>query len=318
MKASCFEPILCSMKRRKMDKGSSITKSAIGNNDHLSITISDNTLTIHIIGATEEAEFWGGYKLEHPSCKDVCTAYAEALTDLVAMYNGIATIHLIFIGPDCPTKNLNEQRTIQVDHEIVQDGNGKQSGYKNRKHRIGRTCDIFIQSCRSIYTENLKNIPKPDICVFYNPGFTCPDYDWSHALDACLQRDTCKRVPFLVTTNTEMEAISDILFLYERKYIDDLPTVLRDIDAGEVDRETDPVVCDGNMVFFRENPHSGTRVRQSGNMANDLFVKNRWIYCGLFSGATKPNRKAMKTATARQKSTMSKHAADSRSNSALL
>ena len=35
-------------------------------------------------------------------------------------------------------------------------------------------------------------------------------------------------------------------------------------------------------MFFGENPNAGIRVRQSGNMGNDLFVKNRWIFGGVF------------------------------------
>ena len=45
--------------------------------------------------------------------------------------------------------------------------------------------------------------------------------------------------------------------------------------------------CDDDLgdMHFGENPFAGSRVRQSGNMANDLFVKNRWMFGGIFGGA---------------------------------
>ena len=38
--------------------------------------------------------------------------------------------------------------------------------------------------------------------------------------------------------------------------------------------------------FFSLNPYCGLRVRQNGTMANDLFVKSRWIFGG-FSGPSR-------------------------------
>ena len=39
---------------------------------------------------------------------------------------------------------------------------------------------------------------------------------------------------------------------------------------------------ENSEVMFGENPFAGSRVRQSGTMANDLFVKNRWLLAGVF------------------------------------
>ena len=91
----------------------------------------------------------------------------------------------------------------------------------------------------------------------------------------------------MITTNTEMEAISDLQFLHQHGYIDNLPAMVADIVDGASDHDIDIADHNDNNIFFGENSNSGTRVRQSGNMANDLFVKNRWIYGGLFCGSEK-------------------------------
>ena len=53
-----------------------------------------------------------------------------------------------------------------------------------------------------------------------------------------------------------------------------------DDDDGDIDDEE-------TGMFFGENPFAGSRVRQSGNMANDLFVKNRWMFGGIFGSGPK-------------------------------
>jgi hypothetical protein len=309
MEVSCFEFFLNRMKKQKVDR--SIGRAPI---------LAKTSLTIHIIGASEEAEFWGDYKLDHPSCRDVYPAYAEALTDLVAMYNGITTIHLIFIGPNCPVKNLTKRRSIQLDQGIKEkQGDARKSGSKKRKQNSNPTCEVVLQSYRSEYVESLTNIPKPDVCVFYNPGFTCPDYDWSQTLDKFVERDDATRIPFFATTNTEMEAISDLQFLYNGRYIDGLPATLREIDDALSDGDRSSVghsEAAGN-TFFGENPSSGTRVRQSGNMANDLFVKNRWVYGGIFGCGDGSNEEIKAQNISKPKST-TKSVSNSRSNPALL
>jgi hypothetical protein len=319
MEASCFEPVLKRMKKQRMDQSNNNQSDLVKKNRLVSSR--STTLTIHIIGASEEAEFWGGYKLNHPSCTDVYSAYAEALTDLVAMYNSITTINLIFIGPNCPMENSTKKRTIQSDHGvIVENGDGRQMGNKKRKSNSVRTCEVILHSYRSEYVESL-NIPEPDLCVFYNPGFTCPDYDWTRALDTCTKRKKGSRIPFFATTNTEMEAISDLQFLHGRQYIDGLPATVGDIDEAQLDAHRDAVGrCDGHAhMFFGENPSSGSRVRQSGNMANDLFVKNRWVYGGLFgSGDGNDSDQEIKEKCASQSKNTSKRVSDSRSNPALI
>ena len=65
--------------------------------------------------------------------------------------------------------------------------------------------DSPIQPAQEILDEtkagnNSKNIlyEKPDYCVFFNPGFTCLDYEWEKAL-SCIPANTA----FFATTNTE-------------------------------------------------------------------------------------------------------------------
>lgn len=269
MDAPCFQPVLTCLKEQKQR-----SSYGLDNKERES-----KTLTIHIIGATEEAELWGDFKLSHESCRNASDAYSEALTELASTYSSIHTINLIFIGPSCPKKNKH-------DVKIIQKGNLSVDGKKRKRENI---CELILQTHLSDYdTVSLKELPKPDFYVFFNPGFTCPDYKWSTALDVCIQQNSSRKVPFLVTTNTEMEAISDLQYLHQHGYIDDLPATVADIvQDGILEHDKDIVdYNDKHDMFFGENPNSGTRVRQSGNMANDLFVKNRWIYGGLFSVKT--------------------------------
>ncbi len=280
MDAPCFQPILSSCNHGHKKRSSSGDLDL--DRDHADSETSSKSLTIHIIGASEEAELWGDFKLSHESCKSVHDAYTEAMTELASNHTSFGTINLIFIGPNCPKRDVEEVRTINVGR------NDNVSSSNKRKRDGSRNCKVILQTHRSNYDEKcLKKLPKPDFCVFFNPGFTCPDYNWNEALDVCLQHehDSSKRIPFLVTTNTEMEAISDLQYLHQNGYIDDLPATVADIvNAGIAEHDNDIVdYNDRHDMFFGENPNSGTRVRQSGNMANDLFVKNRWIYGGLFS-----------------------------------
>jgi len=269
MDAPCFQPVLTCPKEQKQCPSNGLEDKEG----------KLRTLTIHIIGATEEAELWGDFKLSHESCRNAGDAYSEALAELASTYSSIHTINLIFVGPSCPEKNRH-------DVKIIQKGNLNVDGKKRKRED---TCELILQTHQSDYdTASLKELPKPDFYVFFNPGFTCPDYNWSIALDVCIQQNLSRRVPFLVTTNTEMEAISDLQYLHQRGYIDDLPATVADIvQDGILEHDKDIVdYNDKHDMFFGENPNSGARVRQSGNMANDLFVKNRWIYGGLFSVIT--------------------------------
>ncbi len=234
-----------------------------------------DALNVHIVGASEGVELWGDYRPAkgEPSVRE---AYADALSDFAD--SNKLSISINFVGPDCPKKKMDafdKLGTIEM--------GGKQM----------QTC-LVMESHRSNYDKKFLSEPPsggfgrgpvsaPDVVVFFNPGFTCPDYNWDGAL-SCIKSGT----PFLVTTNTEMEGIADCQYLYEKGFIPSLPPMIRDIiegsDAGNEDGDTDDEESD---MFFGENPFAGSRVRQSGNMANDLFVKNRWMFGGIFGSEPK-------------------------------
>ena len=218
-------------------------------------------LVIHIIGASHDGELW-----ETPCMKkdDCWNAYAEALAEL-AESRRLDTIELHFVGPECPKQDLKETRHM--------------------KSMEGGTAGQLVASThRGEYNADLlrKNeITKADLVVFFNPGFTCPDYTWNEALAAIP-----KGTPFLMTTNTELEGIADCQYLLDNDLIQEIPPMLAEIFGSEVpasSMEDD----NGSGPFFNENPFCGNRVRQSGTMANDLFVKSRWMLGGVLASKTK-------------------------------
>jgi len=246
-------------------------------------------LTIHVIGASKEAELWGDFdrRISSSSSCDVYEAYAEALNEIVTEHM-FQTIQLVFCGPGCPEENET------VIKNIYSESSKKETGFKRSccKLKIETHCCMYnseFLKCNSDVihsgSANKKRRmlpPSADIVVFFNPGFSCPDYDWEASLSSVVSG-----TPFLVTTNTEMEAIADLQILSKRGYIRALPKNVEQIvnycesDSYDQDRKNKHIQ-DDNDIFFILNPYSGSRVRQSGNMANDLFVKNRWTFGGLW------------------------------------
>lgn len=213
-------------------------------------------LVIHVIGASVDAELWGR---ETSELEEVWDAYADALQELVEA-NGLKTIRLSMIGPDCPSKAVVTERRIPF----------------TRKNNSSSFCHLIVTTYKDLYSKKLfqaheQPLTKPDVIVFFNPGFTCPDYSWDSAL-SCVDYGTS----FLLTTNTEMEGIGDCHFLLERKLLPSLPPVAAAIIGSDL-------VDENSDVVFGENPFAGSRVRQSGTMANDLFVKSRWMLAGVFA-----------------------------------
>mmetsp|Transcript_1997 Transcript_1997/g.3063 ORF Transcript_1997/g.3063 Transcript_1997/m.3063 type:complete len:126 (+) Transcript_1997:2-379(+) len=73
-----------------------------------------------------------------------------------------------------------------------------------------------------------------------------------------------------------MEGVADCSYLSDRKLIPSLPLLVAEVlGIRDVDDETE--------MFFGENPFAGSRVRQSGTMANDVYVRNRWMIGGRFN-----------------------------------
>ena len=233
---------------------------------------SGGTLTIHVVGASVDSELWEGHP-ESSQERNVFKCYAEALAEVAESHN-LDGIQLQFIGPDCPIKDITESVLLPV---VQRKKSSSQLKVKTLKGEYNKR---VLQSGK---------VASPDVVVFFNPGFTCPDYSWEKALVG-IEKD----VPFLVTSNTELEGIADIQYLLQKSLIQEIPVGLAEIlkedfldDTGEYDTDS----------FFSVNPFCGNRVRQSGTMANDLYVKNRWMFGGIFGSRpktqveTKPTKK---------------------------
>lgn len=206
-------------------------------------------MIIHVIGASEDGELWNGQQ-------GMVEGYTEALVQLAEDF-GISSIQLHMIGPGCPECDIDEDRTMNFE------GNGSKS------------FNLHFVTHKCLYTSDLINkTSKPHAVVFFNPGFTCPDYDWEETIEL-LDYGTA----LLCTTNTELEGVSDCNYLLDRKLFPHLPPLVAEIMGVE---------GYGNLTFFAENPYAGTRVRQSGTMANDLYVKSRWMFGGILA---KPEKK---------------------------
>lgn len=244
-------------------------------------------LTIHVIGSSTDSELWEGHPDKNQE-RDVFKCYADALAEIADRFQ-MKTIILQFFGPQCPKINIDE--TI----EIPSIGT-KKSFTKLRVRSSNLDYDGTVRN---------ENQSTPDILVFFNPGFTCPDYAWEKTLSSCMKHN---RFPFLVTTNTEMEALADMQYLFDREYFLDIPQAFKSIlensgEGGIVGDEESPDDNDEDISsFFSLNPYCGLRVRQSGTMANDLFVKSRWIFGG-FSG---PRRERVPSGRVTSKSSQGK------------
>jgi hypothetical protein len=75
-----------------------------------------------------------------------------------------------------------------------------------------------------------------------------------------------------------MEALADIQYLHDMGIVsENADSILETLRNEELQdsTETDSLK---EIIYFGENPFSGLRVRQNGTMANDLYVKNRWLF----------------------------------------
>ena len=221
-------------------------------------TSTSRVLTIHVVGASDDAELWFAAHNE----TERYAAYAEAFADIVESRR-LASIEIVFVGPDCPSGEEFQQITT----------------IRSNK-RDAAAGELATRTIKGLYSRDLleqHTCKKADIVVFFNPGFTVPDYSWADTLSS-IEKGT----PFLLTTNTELEGIADSQYLLDQDKIQCIPPGLADIfglySAGDDD---EPLQDTAGGSFFSENPFCGSRVRQSGTMANDLFVKNRWMLGGI-------------------------------------
>lgn len=269
--------------------------------DVLKACSSRKRLVLHVIGASVESEFWKDASETSPTWD----AYAEALTEL-ADTRHLDVMEVIFVGPECPDQNVETSRSMK-------------SLAKEQT-----TCgELLIKTYKTLYNLQaleLLQIPKADIAIFFNPGFTVPDYDWNDAL-ACIPKET----PFLSTTNTELEGIADCQYLLDQDRIQTMPPGLADIfglhspgddDEAEDEDAAATTTTTGGTAFFTVNPFAGSRVRQSGTMANDLYVKNRWMLGGILDSFD-PS-KAVAEASSKRQRTTSVPSNDKRTNPALI
>jgi hypothetical protein len=241
---------------------------------------NNGSLTIHIIGASSDAELTRGPTLDHdddavaaPTKPEaVLRDYADALAELVER-NELHSVHLCFIGPDCPELPW-ENVSVPLPTDVG-DRRLSATTYRGLYH------DVVMAAVPP---------PPPDVIVLFHPGLTHPDYtSWSATL-AAISPGT----PFLLTSNTEMEAIADAQYLLEQDKIVSLPAGLADILQVDINHGND----DGEeQPFFAVNPFHGRRVRQNATMANDLYVKNRWMLGGIFGPARSPSRPDRGTTT---------------------
>ena len=283
------------------------------------------SLTIHIIGASNEAELWNANANASANGRKkalsrVFDSYAEALTDLAENYS-IPSINLVFVGPDCPEK-LRASRTLKLSSTSTSEKTKQQKKKSLSESRLSFYTHAsmynasFLQQLSS-ENEN-ENLSKPDVIVFFNPGFTCPDYNWEDVLQNLPSKKNSSSTPFLITTNTEMEAVLDCQYLLERQCISSLPPMIQamidaetgdmnesDKSPGHYDNDNDNdieeeedgenYVESNDGMFFGENPYAGSRVRQSGTMANDVYVKSMWMFGGASLSpmvtASKPQKK---------------------------
>ena len=131
--------------------------------------------------------------------------------------------------------------------------------------------------------------------------------------------------PFLVTTNTEMEALADMQYLFDRELFEDIPQALKFMleNTGAEDQDQSSLIDDGNdgdsSSFFSLNPYCGMRVRQSGTMANDLYVKSRWLFGGISGPLTKEVASlSKKESSSKRKRVVGENANNKKANPALV
>lgn len=158
-------------------------------------------IVFHIVGASNDAELWD-YQDGADKEWEFVQAYADAMTDLAEKFH-FEMIELIFIGLECPDSNMDRSVSLR-------------SLRSNNP-----ACNIVIRTLKGHYNKDLlidNEVAKVDIVIFFNPGFTVPDYFWNESIDS-IQNGT----PFLLTTNTEMEGIADCQYLLDQDKIQSLP-----------------------------------------------------------------------------------------------
>lgn len=224
----------------------------------------ERKVTIHVIGASHEAELW---KAENDNEIDkIVSAYTDACSELMESKK-LQAVQILMVGPECvdpknPSMRWKKRRPV--------------THVNDKSSVIG---DLVLETRKAVYSRQVvEEEGSPDIVVFFNPGFTVPDYEWRDSLAAIPHG-----IPFLVATNTEVEGIADAQFLLDQDRVQSIPPGLQDVFGlySENDDLDGDAPEETTLSFFSVNPFCGNRVRQSGTMANDLFVRNRWMLGGI-------------------------------------
>lgn len=141
--APCFKPTLDKFSLKKREKRT----QKFDLKDH-----ENDTLTIHVIGASEESELWGDFRL---GTSDVFNAYTEALAELASTYKSLRKITLAFVGPNCPAENMRVVKTIDDLHDphkaegTSSHVNGKKRKREENYHK--KDCNLIIETHRHNY-----------------------------------------------------------------------------------------------------------------------------------------------------------------------
>jgi hypothetical protein len=184
--------------------------------------------------------------------------YGDALDDLCGQFS--LDVELVFVGPGLASlKAANKlAKPLKLSSNI-------------KAYLVPRNYEDFMTETGAVTaTEFVRS--TPDLVVFFNPGFTCQDYSWSDALKVIPEG-----TPFIAATNTFMEGLGDGDWLHDNKFI-----------AKPIEEVSE---SDNVPAFVGPNPWSGTRVRQSGVFANDLYVKNSVVLGGVLVGGGKNTKK---------------------------
>ena len=172
------------------------------------------TLQIHIIGATPDSE----------TPTDFAATYGDALDDVCSTFQ--VDIELVFVGPGLAAIGVEgTNKAVKVAPQI--------------------RAFLLPVSYENLDTEDDNLVRHPDLAVFFNPGFTCLDYDWIAGLSSIKEG-----TPFLAATNTMMEGLNDCDWLHANGF------VAKSVE--EVEEEDDV------PAFIGPNPWAGERIRQSG------------------------------------------------------
>lgn len=127
---------------------------------------------VHVVGAEFGSELWTSKK-SYGACP-YQEAYADALDEVCEIGN-ISSFELVFVGIGLPSTS-------------VQKLSGKVKALTlDCKYEEIDSSDAFVKEV-------------PDLLVFFNAGFTCPDYDWAATLSSVMAKASSP-IPFFGTSN---------------------------------------------------------------------------------------------------------------------